>query len=264
MGLGIKIKKFFYIKKLAKFFYMQKFSKKKYFANINKKNILITGANSDIGFALTKRLLELDNKILATYNENYNNLKTIKDKNLSIIKHDQKEINESKNFEEKINDTPINLILNCGGVFGGSIEDQQIEKLDFKKFQEVLMVNSISILKIMQIILNKKSSQDNLEILVNISSQFGSIKLNNQGNAYMYRTSKTALNSITKNMSLDLMSRFKTIVFAVDPGNVQTRMNPSGLMKPSVCASLIINLMSSNVQLMNGKFINLLGEEIAW
>ena len=42
---------------------MQKFSKKKYFANINKKNILITGANSDIGFALTKRLLELDNKI---------------------------------------------------------------------------------------------------------------------------------------------------------------------------------------------------------
>jgi len=264
MGLGIKIKKFFYIKKLAKFFYMQKFSKKKYFANINKKNILITGANSDIGFALTKRLLELDNKILATYNENYNNLKTIKDKNLSIIKHDQKEINESKNFEEKINDTPINLILNCGGVFGGSIEDQQIEKLDFKKFQEVLMVNSISILKIMQIILNKKSSQDNLEILVNISSQFGSIKLNNQGNAYMYRASKTALNSITKNMSLDLMSRFKTIVFAVDPGNVQTRMNPTGLMKPSVCASLIIDLMSSNVQLMNGKFINLLGEEIAW
>jgi len=251
-------------KKLKRFLYIRKFKQKNYSININKKNILITGANSDIGFALTKRLLELDNKILATYNENYNNLKTIKDKNLSIIKHDQKEINESKNFEEKINDTPINLILNCAGVFGGSVEDQQIEKLDFKKFQEVLMVNSISILKIMQIILNKKSSQDNLEILVNISSQFGSIKLNNQGNAYMYRASKTALNSITKNMSLDLMSRFKTIVFAVDPGNVQTRMNPSGLMKPSVCASLIINLMSSNVQLMNGKFINLLGEEIAW
>ena len=265
MGLGIKIKSFFYIKKFAKIFYMQKFRKKKYFVNINKKNILITGANSGIGFALTKRLLELDNKILATYNENYNNLKTIKDKNLSIIKYDQKEINESKNFEEKINDTPINLILNCVGIFGtSSNEDQQIEKLDFKKFQEVLMVNSISILKIMQIILNRKSSQDNLEILVNISSQFGSIKLNNQGNAYMYRTSKTALNSITKNMSLDLMSRFKTIVFAVDPGNVQTRMNPTGLMKASVCANLIINLMSSNVQLMNGKFVNLLGEEIAW
>ena len=255
MGLRTKIKKFFYVKK---------FSKKEYSANINKKNILVTGANSGIGLALTKRLLELDNKVFATYRENCNNLETIKDSNLSIIKYDQKEIDISKNFEEKINDTSINLILNCAGVFGGSFEDQQIEKLDFKKFQEVLIVNSISILKIVQLILNKKSSQDNLEILVNITSDAGSIKLNNQGNAYMYRTSKTALNSITKNMSIDLMSRFQTTVFAVDPGNVQSGMNPGGDIKADVCANLIIDLISSSAQLMNGKFVNLLGKEIAW
>jgi len=256
MGLRTKIKKFFYTRK---------FSKKKYLTNINKKNILITGANSGIGFALTKRLLELDNKVLATYRESSENLKTIKDNNLSIVKYDQREINKSENFEEKIKETSIDLILNCAGVFGAaSFEDQQIERLDFKKFQEVLMVNSVSILKIMQIILNNKLSEKNLEILVNISSDAGSIGLNNQGNAYIYRTSKTALNSITKNMSIDLMSRFKTIVFAVDPGNVQSGMNPGGQLKADVCANLIINLLSSNVQLLNGKFVNLLGEEIAW
>ena len=256
MGLRTKIKKFLYTRK---------FSKKKYLTNINKKNILITGANSGIGFALTKRLLELDNKVLATYRESSENLKTIKDNNLSIVKYDQREINKSENFEEKIKETSIDLILNCAGVFGAaSFEDQQIERLDFKKFQEVLMVNSVSILKIMQIILNNKLSEKNLEILVNISSDAGSIGLNNQGNAYIYRTSKTALNSITKNMSIDLMSRFKTIVFAVDPGNVQSGMNPGGQLKADVCANLIINLLSSNVQLLNGKFVNLLGEEIAW
>jgi len=256
MGLRTKIKKFLYTRK---------FSKKKYLTNINKKNILITGANSGIGLALTKRLLELDNKVLATYRESSENLKTIKDNNLSIVKYDQREINKSENFEEKIKETSIDLILNCAGVFGAaSFEDQQIERLDFKKFQEVLMVNSVSILKIMQIILNNKLSEKNLEILVNISSDAGSIGLNNQGNAYIYRTSKTALNSITKNMSIDLMSRFKTIVFAVDPGNVQSGMNPGGQLKADVCANLIINLLSSNVQLLNGKFVNLLGEEIAW
>jgi len=209
--------------------------------------------------------LELDNKVLATYRESSENLKTIKDNNLSIVKYDQREINKSENFEEKIKETSIDLILNCAGVFGAaSFEDQQIERLDFKKFQEVLMVNSVSILKIMQIILNNKLSEKNLEILVNISSDAGSIGLNNQGNAYIYRTSKTALNSITKNMSIDLMSRFKTIVFAVDPGNVQSGMNPGGQLKADVCANLIINLLSSNVQLLNGKFVNLLGEEIAW
>ena len=80
----------------------------------------------------------------------------------------------------------------------------------------------------------------------------------------MYRTSKTALNSITKNMSIDLMARFKTIVFAIDPGNVQSGMNPGGTLKADICANLIINLISSNVQLLNGKFVNLLGDELPW
>lgn len=251
-------------KKIKKFLYIRKFSKKKYLTNINKKNILITGANSGIGLALTKRLLELDNRVLAIYNENYENLTNIKNSNLSIIKYDLRKINKSENFENKIKKTSIDLILNCAGVFGPSFENQQIENLDFEKFQEVLAVNSISILKILQLILSNKLSKKNLEILVNISSDAGSIDLNDEGNAYMYRASKTALNSITKNMSIDLMARFKTIVFAIDPGNVQSGMNPGGLLKAEICANLIINLISSNVQLLNGKFVNLLGDELPW
>ena len=183
---------------------------------------------------------------------------------IEAVLEDQSKINDFKDLESKIKQTPINLIFNCAGVFGGSFEDQQIEKLNFKKFQEVLMVNSFSILKIMQIILSNKLSTKNLEVLVNISSDAGSIELNNQGNAYIYRASKSALNSITKNMSLDLNNRFKTIVFAIDPGNVQSGMNPGGHMKSEVCANLIIDLISSNVKPLNGKFINLLGEEIPW
>ena len=250
--------------KIRKFLYTRKFSKKKYLTNINKKNILITGANSGIGLALTKRFLELDNKVLAVYRENSQNLINIKDSNLSIIKYDLKKIDKSENFENKIKETSVDLIINCAGVFGPSFENQQIENLDFEKFQEVLMVNSISILKLIQIMMNHKISTKNLEILVNISSDAGSIDLNNEGNAYMYRASKTALNSITKNMSIDLMARFKTIVFAIDPGNVQSGMNPGGTLKADVCANLIINLISSNVQLLNGKFVNLLGDELPW
>ena len=251
-------------KKIKKFLYIRKFSKKNYLTNINKKNILVTGANSGIGLGLTKKLLELDNKVLATYRQSSENLKNINNKNLIFVKYDQREIDETKYLEEKIKIFDVELIFNCAGVFGTSFEDQQIEKLDFKKFHEVLMVNSISILKIMQIILKNKSSEKNLDFLVNISSDAGSIELNNQGNAYIYRTSKTALNSITKNMSIDLNNRFKTIVFAIDPGNVQSGMNPGGQIKADVCANLIIDLLSSNSQSLNGKFINLLGKEIAW
>lgn len=251
-------------KKIIKFFYNQKFSKKNYSANLNNKNILITGANSGIGLALTKRVLSLNNNVLATYRDSFENLQLINDKNLSIVKFDQRKIFESKELGKKIKETSIDLIFNCAGVLGGSFDSQKLEKLDFMKFQEVLMVNSFSILRIIQIILSNKSSKKNLEALINISSSGGSIKQNNQGNAYIYRASKTALNCITKNMSVDLNKRFKTTVFAIDPGNVQTGMNPGGHIKVEVCANLIIDLASSNVQLLNGKFINLLGEEIPW
>ena len=251
-------------KKIKKFLYTRKFSKKNYIADISKKNILITGANSGIGLALTKRLLELDNKVLATYHKKSENLIDIKNENLITVKYDQSNLNDTEELEKKIKLISIDLIFNCAGVFGSSFEDQQIEKLDFNKFYEVLMINSISILKIIQIILNNKKFEKNIQSLVNISSDAGSIKLNNQGNAYMYRTSKTALNSITKNMSIDLNNRFKTTVFAIDPGNVQSGMNPGGIIKADVCANLIIDLMSSNIQSLNGKFINLLGKEIPW
>jgi len=98
-------------KKIKKFLYTRKFSKKNYLANINKKNILITGANSGIGLALTKKILELDNKVLATYRESSENLKCIKDKNLSIVKYDQRKIYESKDLEEKIKEHLPNIAL---------------------------------------------------------------------------------------------------------------------------------------------------------
>ena len=250
--------------KIRKLLYLSKFSKKHTSLKINKKNILVTGANSGIGLSLTKKLLELDNYVLATYRESQSNLKNIDNKNLTLVKYDQKKIEYSNELKEKLIDRSIDIIFNCAGVFGGSFEEQKIENLDFKNFQEVLMINAISTLNIIQMILNNKSTQKNIELLVNVSSDAGSIKLNNQGNAYIYRTSKSALNSLTKNMSIDLNNRFKTIVFAIDPGNVKSGMNSKGFMEADDCAKLIISLASKNQESLNGKFINLQGKEIAW
>ena len=73
------------------------------------------------------------------------------------------------------------------------------------------MVNSLSGLKIIQIILNV-GKKITLEMIVNISSDAGSMTKNNQGNAYIYRTSKSALNSLTKNMSVDLFKNYNKII----------------------------------------------------
>ena len=248
--------------KISKFLYQRKFQKNKLKLDIKSKNILITGGNSGIGLALTKNLLALNNKVISTYREDGKNLIAINDKNLSIIKLDQSDINNFNDFEKKIEDAAIDIIFNCAGVFGGSFEEQEVENIDFNKFQKVLLVNSISILNIIKIILNNKK-KSKLELIINISSNAGSIYHNKDGNAYIYRTSKSALNSITKNLSIDLNKKFGTTVFAIDPGNTNTGMNPGGYIEADNCAKLIIDLITTKSEL-NGKFVNLLGEEIFW
>ena len=78
--------------KIRKLLYLSKFSTKHTSLKINKKNILITGANSGIGLSLTKKLLELDNNVLATYRESQSNLKNKDNKNFFLDKFDQKKI----------------------------------------------------------------------------------------------------------------------------------------------------------------------------
>ena len=130
-----------------------------------------------------------------------------------------------------------------------------ISEIDMEHALEVLNVNSISPVLVTQKLLpNLKDNGGSTVVMV--SSLMGSISDCLSGKSYAYRASKTALNSITKNMSIDLNAIFKTIVFAIDPGNVQSGMNPGGHIKSEVCANLIIDLISTNVQSLNGKFIN--------
>ena len=70
---------------LKKYIYNLKYLKKK--SNfINEKVFLITGASSGIGLALTKKLLE-NNKVIAIYNNNIENLKNLDGHNLVKIKN---------------------------------------------------------------------------------------------------------------------------------------------------------------------------------
>ena len=122
------------------------------------------------------------------------------------------------------------------------------------------MVNSLSIIKISQIILKNSKPQ----IILNLSSDAVSISLNKSGDAYIYRTSKSALNSITKNMSVDLKKKYGTTVLAIDPGNVQSGMNSKGYMESDKFANIILDIISNNVEEFNGKFINLSKNELSW
>jgi short-subunit dehydrogenase len=226
-----------------------------------KLNYLITGANSGIGLALTKEVLNQKNKVIATFRKENKNLLEIKDENLYILKCDQESITDIDKAGELIKEKEINVIINCAGIADPNV--QKFGSIDYKLFLKMLMINSLSISKLTEVVL-EHSKKKCLKIVLNISSTMGSIELNHQANSYMYRVSKSTLNSVTKNMSIDLKNRFNANVFAVCPGSIKTKMLPTGLITPEACSKKILNIINGFDDSLNGKFIDLSKKDIPW
>ena len=127
-------------KKIRKYLYTRKFNNKKILnPNYSGKNIFITGANSGIGLELTKKFLNLNNKVFVTYRNNSENLDKINSKNLTLIKCDQKNLSEIENIKKEITNIPINLLINSAGIFGPP--EQKLETLNFNDFQKNIFNN---------------------------------------------------------------------------------------------------------------------------
>ena len=220
------------------------------------KNIIVTGANSGIGFQLTKILSINDNNLFAFINFNDDKILNLKKKNIKIVKCDFSNPLNIDNYSEQIKNFKPNILINCAATFGP--ENQNFNDIILKEFNTTININALS-----PLFLIKKSLQSrSLEQIINISSLMGSISSNNNGNYYLYKSSKSLLNSITKNLSFDINEKIN--IFCLHPGDVKTKMNTGGLISSEIAARKIIKLFSDNNLNYRGKFIDLNGNILGW
>lgn len=231
------------------------------------KNILITGASRGIGLALTKIFLDNDFNIITLTTSIRDELKELsekfKDKINNYICDITKEEELIKAFKVILKTTDsLEIIINNAAI---NLDDRKkdLDEIDFESMVKTYDVNSVSPLRVIKHFMPilKKGS---CKLIVNISSEAGSIKDAWRKSEYGYCMSKSALNMASK----ILQNRFGEEgikVLAIHPGWVKTDMGgKEAPILPEESAKKIFDLILKKWKIKDPIYYDLDGKEMNW
>ena len=227
--------------------------------------VLITGTNRGIGYQFAQKFLLRGDRVLATCRsvEIADELKQlgVTHPKLEILELDVASLESMQAFPHLLHDEAIDIFINNAGVYGP--QSSAFGAINGPAWAEVLQINAIAPLLLTQLIIdNLRKGKD--KKLLYVTSKMGSIEDNNGGGSYIYRSSKTALNSVVKSLSVDLASEgFKTAV--LHPGWVLTDMGgPNALIDTDTSVTGMMQVIDELGVEQSGNFFNYDGSIIPW
>ncbi|KAK4440283.1 Benzil reductase ((S)-benzoin forming) IRC24 [Sesamum alatum] len=252
---------------------------------------MVQGASRGIGLEFVRQLLEKSDKghVVATCrNPNgATGLQELKNKFAERLDIHQLDLTIDSTIEEAAKSVKdkygyLNLLINASGIL--SIPNVLRPETTLNKVQrdsllltyEVNAVGPILVVKHMWPLLKVgggTGTDRDFAIVANMSARVGSIGDNGLGGWHSYRASKTALNQLTKTVSVEFARKKDPIVcILLHPGTVDTDLSrpfqgnvPEGKLftkefSVQKLLSIIVNAKRSD----NGKFFAWDGQEIPW
>ena len=225
--------------------------------------VFITGANRGLGLEFVKEFTEKNYEVIATCRDlnSSSDLSNLAKSNLTIQLH-QLDISDTKNIQDLSNhlkNEPIDILINNAGIYRSG----SLNSVNKDSWVESFVTNTIGPYEVIENFL-PNVLQGLEKKIVSITSKMGSIDDNTSGGSYIYRSSKTALNSMMRSLTHDL-SNHDIATLTLHPGWVRTDMGgPGGWIDAKESVSGMIDQIS-NLSLQNtGQYIDYAGKLIKW
>lgn len=224
--------------------------------------VLITGAGRGIGLALAREYLEAGWRVYACARSPekapaLNALAAAAQGRLSVHPLD---VTDARHIAV-LAGTPLDVLINNAGVYGG--QRQGFGETDEQAWLDCLRTNLIAPMKMMEALVEQVAASER-RIMACLSSKMGSMAENRSGGAYLYCSSKAALNAVVASAAIGLAPR-GIIAVALHPGWVRTDMGgPEAPLDPQQSAGRLRRLLERIGPADSGRLLDIDGRIIPW
>ena len=216
---------------------------------------LVTGANRGIGLEYCRQLKARGDDVVAVCRQTSDELEC-----LGVRVEAGLELSDSQAIDDlvqRLDGLPLDgVILNAG-----ILQSMGLMDLDPSGIRRQFEVNALAPLLLARALVDQ---MPNGAKLVLMTSRMGSIDDNRGGGSYIYRSSKTALNSVVRSLSVDLREEGFSVAL-LHPGWVRTDMGgPNGLIDVATSVSGMMSVIEGLSLTGSGQFFNYDGSIIPW
>ena len=232
--------------------------------------IIVTGAGRGLGYSITRKHLDMGDRVYAMDYNLTDELRSLAESS-ERLKICQCDIGATESVSEAVKDVlaegrKLDIIYNVAGIY--RFEDKVgLEQTDLDAGMQMFNVNALGALRICKAVwpLIQEGS-----LVVNISSEAGSVGASRRKQEYCYCMSKAALNMGTKIHSNELWDRSARII-NFHPGWLRTPMGGPGAfaskhsVSPDESADNIVNI-AVNIDEVPGDqmFMTHTGDILPW
>ena len=241
------------------------------------RSVMITGASRGIGLEFVRAHAADGYQVYATCHNisNADQLKALQAKGpgkIEIIEMDVTNAEQVKAVAERLKGKPIDLLINNAGsverVFYGSgayegKDDPDLRNYDFDGWLDLLKTNLLGPARVCGAFVDNLAAGER-PVAVNMGSTLSSIGPTWQAGRYAYRTSKAALNMLTRSAG-EWYQKRGIILVSISPGWTRTEMGgpkATNLAEDSVKG--VRNVIAGLTMADTGKFFNFNGQIFPW
>lgn len=228
--------------------------------------VLVTGANRGLGLEFCRQYAEAGWKVLACCRHPLEaaGLNALAAKHPAVSLH-ALELTDFASIDRlsgQLAEEPIDVLLCNAGIYTDDGRNG-FGSMDYRRWLDSFVVNTQAPVKLAEAFL-PQVKRSGKRLIVAISSLMGSMTDNTSGGSIMYRSSKAALNSSMKSLSLNLAGQGIGVLI-LHPGWVMTDMGGENApTKPIESIAGMRHVIDKFSLADSGRFIDFRGNEAPW